>query len=106
MARSETTLNRIDIADLEFIGTGLNRPECLLATKYGHLCVAGFLLSIPNGISILADGSFVLAHLGDSDGGVCRLQRDGRVDLFFLRLTVLLSSQPITSAAIRLAKRG
>ena len=105
MARSETTLNRIDIADLEFIGTGLNRPECLLATKYGHLCVADVCGGISS-ISILADGSFVLAHLGDSDGGVCRLQRDGRVDLFFLRLTVLLSSQPITSAAIRWAKRG
>ena len=70
------------------------------------LVCRGISIILPNGISILADGSFVLAHLGDRDGGVCRLQRDGRVDLFFLRLTVLLSSQPITSAAIRWAKRG
>ena len=70
------------------------------------LVCRGISIILPNGISILANGSFVLAHLGDSDGGVCRLQRDGRVDLFFLRLTVLLSSQPITSAAIRWAKRG
>jgi hypothetical protein len=70
------------------------------------LVCRGISIILPNGISILADGSFVLAHLGDSDGGVYRLQRDGRVDLFFLRLTVLLSSQPITSAAIRWAKRG
>ena len=70
------------------------------------LVCRGISIILPNGISILADGSFVLAHLGDSDAGVCRLQRDGRVDLFFLRLTVLLSSQPITSAAIRWAKRG
>ena len=70
------------------------------------LVYRGISIILPNGISILADGSFVLAHLGDSDGGAYRLQRDGRVDLFFLRLTVLLSSQPITSAAIRWAKRG
>lgn len=70
------------------------------------LVCRGISIILPNGISILADGSFVLAHLGDSDGGVYLLHRDGRVDLFFLRLTVLLSSQPITSAAIRWAKRG
>jgi SMP-30/Gluconolactonase/LRE-like region len=31
----------------------------------------------PNGIALCADGSFLLAHLGDQRGGVFRLQRDG-----------------------------
>lgn len=108
MARNETTLHRIDIADVEFIGTELNRPECSLATKSGHLCVADVWAGIsiidpngnietirtletdftphPNGISILAYRSFVLAHLGDSDGGVYRLHRDGRVDPFLFEI--------------------
>jgi hypothetical protein len=33
----------------------------------------------PNGIALLRDGSFLLAHLGDDEGGVYRLQRDGEV---------------------------
>ena len=37
------------------------------------LVCRGISIILPNGISILADGSFVLAHLGDSDGGVYRL---------------------------------
>jgi len=36
----------------------------------------------PNGIALLADGSFLLAHLGAERGGVFRLQRDGQTRPF------------------------
>ena len=87
---------------LRFVGSGLVRPECVLANAAGDLFTsdwrggvahlrsngsqalylgagpAGLALK-PNGIAMLADGSFLLAHLGDSEGGVFRLQRDGQV---------------------------
>ena len=85
---------------LDFIGESLHRPECVLATSDGNLHVAdwrggvtiiapdGSQRSIlanaafkpkPNGIGILADGSWLLAHLGNSHGGVFHLQMDGRL---------------------------
>ncbi len=36
----------------------------------------------PNGIALLKDGSFLLAHLGAKSGGVFRLHRDGRTEPF------------------------
>jgi len=38
----------------------------------------------PNGICLLADGSFLLAHLGDKQGGVFRLSPDGTVSPFLI----------------------
>jgi sugar lactone lactonase YvrE len=40
----------------------------------------------PNGIALLADGSFLLAQLGDADGGVWRLHRGGAVEPWLLHL--------------------
>lgn len=88
--------------NLDFVGTGLNRPECVLATAAGNLYTAdwdggvaridplgkvekflarspGFDLK-PNGIALCRDGSFYIAHLGD-EGGVYRLQRNGDLEL-------------------------
>jgi SMP-30/Gluconolactonase/LRE-like region len=81
-------------------GSGLVRPECVLATADGSLYCADWRSGVvqifangqqslystrpvdgetikPNGIALCEDGSFLLAHLGDECGGVFRLQRDG-----------------------------
>jgi sugar lactone lactonase YvrE len=91
------------IASLGFIGHDLVRPECVLATAAGDLYSADWrggvahirpdgsqvlyagpgpdgLALKPNGIALLRDGSFLVTHLGADDGGVFRLQRDGRVE--------------------------
>lgn len=87
---------------LHFLGSGLERPECVLANASGDLYTADWrggvahlradgsqalyagpgpdgLALKPNGIALLRDGSFLLTHLGDDEGGVFQLQRDGRV---------------------------
>jgi sugar lactone lactonase YvrE len=87
------SLDRID-----FLGQGLRRPECVLATAMGNLYVsdwAGGITGIrpngdqrslladsatelkPNGVALRPDGSFLIAHLGDDDGGVFHLLPSG-----------------------------
>ena len=84
------------------LGGGLVRPECVLATRAGDLFTADWrggvahlradgrqllyrgpgpdgLALKPNGIALLADGSFLVTHLGASDGGVFHLKRSGEV---------------------------
>ena len=92
----------LSIAELEQIGQGLVRPECVLATQAGEIFCsdwrggvshlrpdgtqtlyagvtpAGIALR-PNGIALLPDGSFLIAQLGAEDGGVYRLERSGQV---------------------------
>ncbi len=91
----------IDLDDVEFLGAGLARPECVLCTKAGALFVSdwdGGVTRIgpdggqqrilapasaglrPNGIALSRDGSFLIAHLGDTEGGVFRLRRDGGLE--------------------------
>lgn len=88
----------IALENLQFVGTGLERPECVLATSDGVLHVADWRGGVtliasdggqktvlangdfkpkPNGIAILPDGGWLLAHLGDDEGGVYRLSPDG-----------------------------
>jgi sugar lactone lactonase YvrE len=92
---------RVALADISFIGEGLVRPECVLATSSGDLFTAdwrggvahllpgggqrlyrghcaelGSELLRPNGIALEADGSFLVTHLGAEEGGVFRLTRD------------------------------
>lgn len=79
---------------LSFVGRDLRRPECVLATESGRLVVSDWRGGVsivkpdgkqsritfsgempagglrPNGIALCPDGSFLLAHLGDRDGGV------------------------------------
>ena len=95
----------IDIDRLEFVGKDLRRPECVLATADGALHLSdwrggvtviapggaqrsilakGDFMPKPNGIGLLADGSWLLAHLGDEDGGLYRLQQDGTLSPFLL----------------------
>jgi sugar lactone lactonase YvrE len=88
------TLTGLD--GLTFTGTGLQRPESVLATRRGdfyvsdrrggvtHIAADGTqrLIGggdiIPNGIALLRDGSFAIANLSDS-GGVWLLHADGRL---------------------------
>ncbi len=95
------------LGQLGWRGLGLQRPECVLATAGGDLYTADWRGGVahlradgtqalyagtlpdggalrPNGIALLADGSFLLAHLGATDGGVYRLWRDGRVEPWLL----------------------
>lgn len=94
---------------LGWLGQGLCRPECVLATAQGHLYTAdwrGGVVRIgpdgsqqlftarlpgggelrPNGIALLADGSFLVAQLGQDDGGVWRLHRDGGLEPWLLQV--------------------
>jgi sugar lactone lactonase YvrE len=98
---SLTTPTRLDT--LSWRGSGLSRPECVLATAGGSLYTADWRGGVahlrpdggqvlyagtlpggeaprPNGIALLDDGSFLLAHLGDQTGGVWRLTRDGAIE--------------------------
>jgi sugar lactone lactonase YvrE len=97
-----TPAKLVDVATLATLGTNLHRPECVLATVTGDCYVADWrggvthiapggqqrlytgpgpdgLRLLPNGIALLRDGSFLLAHLGEQIGGVYRLQRNGQV---------------------------
>ena len=91
-------LESLPLDDVAFVGDGLSRPECVLATRRGDLYVSdsrggiahvaadgttrlistrgapeGFL---PNGIALLESGDFLIANLGDV-GGVWRMSPDG-----------------------------
>jgi SMP-30/Gluconolactonase/LRE-like region len=88
----------ISLNDVEFVGSGLARPECVLTTRSGDLFVSdkrggvsivrgngetifiegrnrpeGFL---PNGIALLPDRSFLIADLGPG-AGVWHMGEDG-----------------------------
>jgi len=93
----------IALADVDFVGAGLVRPECVLATAGGALYAADFRGGVarldpdgshvlfagtsadlpeglkPNGIALERDGSFLIAQLGAELGGIWRLTRDGQV---------------------------
>ncbi len=97
------------LQDLRWVGSGLNRPECVLTTANGdvftadwrggvaHIAPGGRQLLYeaqavdgealkPNGIALLRDGSFLLAHLGAERGGVFRLQRSGETTPWLLQV--------------------
>lgn len=90
---------------LSFVGAGLQRPECVLATARGDLVTADWRGGIvelhrdgsqalivgaladgrrprPNGIALRRDRSFLLAELGESQGGVFLLERDATLRPF------------------------
>lgn len=102
-------LTPLDAGALRWRGEGLQRPECVIATAAGDLYTADWRGGVahlrsdgtqtfyagtlpdgaaprPNGIALLADGSFLLAHLGAEDGGVWRLSRDGAVEPWLTHL--------------------
>lgn len=108
VARSATGLP-LPLEELRFVGCGLVRPECVLANAAGDLFTADWrggvahlrpdgsqalyagpgpagLALKPNGIALLRDGSFLLTHLGDEEGGVFRLRRDGPVTPWLMQV--------------------
>jgi sugar lactone lactonase YvrE len=97
--------SRIDPERLAFVGRGLVRPECVLATRAGALYTADWRGGVartvpggtptlfqgrlpagrplrPNGIALRRDGTFLLADLGETAGGVFALDRAGEVRPF------------------------
>jgi sugar lactone lactonase YvrE len=94
-------------SSFEPFGQDLQRPECVLGTPAGDIFVPdwrggvavvradgrqqawlahdpGFELR-PNGVALAADGSFLLANLGDA-GGVWRLDRQGTLTPWLLEV--------------------
>ncbi len=109
------------------VGQGLVRPECVLATSAGDIFTAdwrggvhhlrpdrsaalytatgpGGLVLKPNGIALLDDGSFLLAHLGQDEGGVFRLTRAGQAEAWLLDVDKI--SLPPTNFVLRAADGG
>lgn len=99
----------IDLDQLSSVGAGLERPECVLATSSGDIYTADWRGGVchllpdgtqrlyrgtapdgialkPNGIALQRDGSFLVTHLGDQDGGVFRLDRRGHVRPWLTRV--------------------
>jgi hypothetical protein len=99
----------VSLQELRYVGEGLVRPECVLANAAGDLFTADWrggvahrradggqtlyagtgpdgLALKPNGIALMRDGSFLLAHLGAEQGGIYQLWRDGRVAPWLLRV--------------------
>lgn len=86
-----------------WIGNSLSRPECVIAHQSGLLIVPNWALSggisvicptgethhihsnysqvlRPNGIALENGGSVLLAHMGETDGGIYRLFADGSIE--------------------------
>ncbi|RDV29423.1 gluconolactonase [Alteromonas aestuariivivens] len=104
----------LNLNDITFTGSGLVRPECVLATAAGNLYVSDFRGGVsriapdgqctffgggevagredppgilkPNGICLLPDGSFLVAHLGTADGGVYRIDREHNIEPWLLEV--------------------
>ena len=97
----------INVDQLEFVGRDLRRPECVLCTSDGTVHVADWRGGVtlispdgsqstvlaqgdfkpkPNGIAILPEGGWLLAHLGDDDGGVFRLEPNGSISPLLLEI--------------------
>ena len=97
-------MSELKLAAVDFIGARLRRPECVLCTADGVVHASNWdggvsriladgsvehLLADPgqpqvkpNGICLLPDRSYLLAHLGELDGGVFRLQPTGEISPF------------------------
>ncbi|OSQ45040.1 SMP-30/gluconolactonase/LRE family protein [Thalassospira sp. MCCC 1A01428] len=99
----------IDPSRLTYLGQGLERPECVLATASGSVFVCdwrggivrlgadgqqsfigepkapGSSALLPNGIALMRDGSFLAANLADS-GGIWRITPDGQVTPFITKV--------------------
>lgn len=106
---------KLSLSDVSLLGSGLSRPECVLATATGDLFTADWRGGVahlkpdgtqalytgttadlpeglrPNGIALEPDGSFLIANLGSETGGLWRLRRDGQVSAYLTEI----DGQPI-----------
>ncbi|MEO0793841.1 MAG: SMP-30/gluconolactonase/LRE family protein [Verrucomicrobiota bacterium] len=101
-------LNRFN-EPIRCLGQDLVRPECVLANERGEIFVSDFRGGVSvikpdgtqqfyggcceevgvlqtNGFALLKDGSFLIAHLGQEQGGVFRLTRDNEISPFLLEV--------------------
>ncbi len=99
-----TTIERFRPSDLAQIGSGLNRPECVLAARDGSLYTGDWTLGItriapdgttgpaveadivaqgfrPNGIALTREGDFLFTNMSRA-GGIWRVGRRGEVRPF------------------------
>lgn len=100
----------LSLDDVSLLGSGLSRPECVLATAKGDLYTADWRGGVahlkpdgtqalysaatadlpeglrPNGIALEPDGSFLLANLGNETGGVWRLTREGQIEPYWTEI--------------------
>ena len=100
----------INLNELQKIGNQLNRPECVLSHRSGLLFCSDWsgsggvsiidpignvkrilskesdFIVRPNGIAIENSGSFLMAHLGEEDGGIFRLHPDGNLEAILLEI--------------------
>jgi sugar lactone lactonase YvrE len=99
------TTPQIDLATVRTVGRGLVRPECVLACADGSVYTADWRGGVaqtrtdgaqsfhagahpgsrplrPNGIALRRDGTFLVADLGESEGGVFALDRAGALRPF------------------------
>ncbi len=103
-----TTIEPFSVVDLSEIGSGLNRPECVLAASDGSLYTGDWTLGIariapdgttgpavgvdliargfrPNGIALMPNGDFLITNMGRA-GGIWRISRRGDVSPFATEL--------------------
>jgi sugar lactone lactonase YvrE len=88
---------RLHPGEIEFVGEGLSRPECIVAERDGTLWISdnrggvtrilpngdqaliGSVPGDPNGIAMERDGNLLIANIGD--GKLYRLSREGRHEI-------------------------
>lgn len=104
MTQQLTRIEPFSVADLSEIGSGLNRPECVLAAPDGSVYSGDWTLGIakiasdgttgpaveadliaqgfrPNGIALMPEGDFLITNMGRA-GGVWRVSPRGDVTPF------------------------
>lgn len=106
-----SVMPQIHATAITWCGSGLVRPECVLATARGDLYTADWRGGVahvrpdgtqalyagalpaaagrptrPNGIALRANGNFLFADLGDDAGGVFELTRNGDVKAFLTQV--------------------
>lgn len=108
MTEQLTKIEPFSLADLSEIGSGLNRPECVLAARDGSLYTGDWTYGIaqiapdgttgpavdadligqgfrPNGIALMPGGDFLITNMARA-GGVWRVSRGGEVTPFATEL--------------------
>lgn len=103
-----TKIEPYSTTDLSEIGSGLNRPECVLAARDGSLYTGDWTLGIariapdgttgpavevdliergfrPNGIALMPNGDFLITNMSRA-GGIWRVSRRGEVSPFATEL--------------------
>lgn len=99
----------VERAAVGWVGSGLNRPECVLCTRRGDIWTSDWRGGVarvaadghvqvilgrasdgpplqPNGIALLTGGSILVADLSEARAGVWRLHRSGEVQPFLLEV--------------------